>query len=105
GDDAFDRRLAAERAAALLDVRYELLPVLVHVARDRIDGEVAESAERLAEHAVAHVAQQVEIGALCPARLDLLEQADHPPRPLAARRALPARLVHVELLDAQSELH
>ena len=39
------------------------------------------------------------------ARLDLLEQLHHPARPLAARRALPARLVHVELRRPQRELH
>ena len=35
----------------------------------------------------------------------LREDLHHPARALAARRALPARLVHVELRDAQAELH
>src|SRR5262245_31584356 len=105
GDDAFDRGLAAVRAAALVDVRLELVPVLVDVAPDRPDREVAERAERPALDAVADPAQEVEIGMLRLAGLDLLEQADHPASPLAARRALAARLVHVELLGPQRELH
>src|SRR6266498_223641 len=104
-DDAFDRRTSAVRAPALVDVGLELLAVLVDVARDRVDGEVAEGAERLPEHAVAHVPQQVEVGVLAAARLDLLQQAHHPARALPARRALAAGLVHVELLDPQGELH
>src|SRR6266545_1310591 len=83
-DDAFDRRTSAVRAPALVDVGLELLAVLVDVARDRVDGEVA---------------------VLAAARLDLLQQAHHPARALPARRALAAGLVHVELLDPQGELH
>src|SRR5215218_9334408 len=96
-DDALDRGLAAEGARALLDVRRELVVVLVQVARDGIDGEVPESAKRLPEDAVADVEQQVEIGQLGATLFDLRQQLDEPSRPLAARRALAARLVHVEL--------
>src|SRR5436189_5643139 len=39
--DAFERRLADVWAAALLDVRDELLAPVPEVARDGIDGEVA----------------------------------------------------------------
>src|SRR5580765_8929174 len=105
GHDSFDRRLAAVGTLALVDVRLELGAVLVDVAPDRPDGEVAERAQRPALDAIAHVAQQIEVRMRRATRLYLLEQADHPARPLAARRALPARLVHVELLGAQGELN
>src|SRR5689334_4078861 len=104
-DDPLERRLAAVRAAALLDVGDELAPPLLQVARDRVYGEVAERAERAAEDARADVVEQVEIGELRLARLDLLEQLHHPTRAFAARRALAARLVHIELRRAQRELH
>src|SRR6266545_959184 len=104
-DDAFDRRTSAVRAPALVDVGLELRAVLVDVARDRVDGEVTERAERLPEHAVAYVPQQVEVSVLRAPGLDLFQQADHPACALPARRALAARLVHVELLDPQGELH
>ena len=63
-EDALERRLAAERAAALVDVRLELVAELVDVARDRHRGRVAERAEALAEDPVADVEQQVELGLL-----------------------------------------
>src|SRR5438128_4167221 len=99
-EDALDRRLAAERTAALVHVRLELGAEFTHVARHGIDGEVPERAERLAEHAVAHAFEEVEVGVLGAALLDLRQQLYHPARPLAARRAFSARLVHVELLRA-----
>src|SRR5262245_30563217 len=91
-EDALERGLAAERAAAVVDVRLELVAELVDVARDRHRGRVAERAEALAEDAVADVEQQVELGLLRVAVLDLVQELHHPARPLAARRALPARL-------------
>src|SRR5262245_14143309 len=105
GDDSLDRARAPERAASLLDVRLELGAELAQVALHGIDREVAERAEGTTEDAVADVVEQVEVGVLAAALLDLLEQLHEPARPLAARRALAARLVHVELLRAQRELH
>src|SRR5215203_2974522 len=96
--DALDRGLAAVRAATLVNVRLELGAVPVDVAPHRPDGEIAERAQRPALDAIADPPQQVEVRVLRAARLDLLEQLHHPPGALAARRALPARLVHVELL-------
>src|SRR3954451_10089055 len=104
-EDALDRGLAGEGAAALVDVRLELAAELAQIALHRIDGEVAERAQRPSEHARADALDQVEIRVLAAAVLDLLEELDEPARSLAARRALPARLVHVELLRPERELH
>ena len=57
GEDVVEGRLAAERAAALVDVLPELLAELRHVARDRHRGGVAERAEAVAEDPVADVEQ------------------------------------------------
>src|SRR5580765_8041584 len=100
-DDSLDRRLAAERTAALLDVRLELGAELAEVALHGIDREVAEGAERPPEDAVADALEQVEIRELAAPVLDPLEDLDEPARAFPARRALAARLVHVELLRPQ----
>src|SRR3954470_5825196 len=104
-EDALDRRLAGKGAAALLDVRLELAAELAQVALHRIHGEVAERAQRPSEDARADALDQVEIRVLAAAVLDLLQELDEPAGSLAARRALSARLVHVELLGPQRELH
>ncbi len=83
----------------------ELVAEAVDVARDRHRGGVAERAQALAEDAVADVEQQLEVGLRRVPVLDPVQKLHHPARPLAARRALPARLVLVELGDAQAELH
>ena len=95
-----ERGLAAERAAAVVDVRLELFSELVDVARDRHRGRVAERAQALAEDPVAHaqVAGRARTGRSRPSSI-FRSSGDHPARPLAARRALTARLVLVELRD------
>src|SRR4029077_7988383 len=96
-EDSLQRRLAAERTAALLDVGDPLVVPLVEVALHRPHGEIAERAKRLALDPVADLPQQVEVVGLTVAALDLLEDLYQPARPLAAGRALPAGLVLVEL--------
>src|SRR5829696_5464603 len=98
-EQALERGLAAERAAAVVDVLLELVAEAVDVARNRHRGRVAEGAEALAEDAVADVEQQVELPLPRAALLDLVQQLHHPAGSLAARRALAAGLVHVELRD------
>src|SRR5918992_763690 len=105
GRHALERRLAAVRAPALVDVRPELVAELADVARDRHRSRVTQRTEALAEDAVADVEQQIELRVLRVAGLDLLQQLYLPARPLAARGALPAGLVHVELRHPQAELH
>src|SRR5437764_7822371 len=95
-EHAVERRLPAERAAALVDVRLELVAELRDVARDDDRVGIAERAEALAVDAVADVEQQVEVGLRRAAVLELAEDRRQPARPLTARRALAARLVLVE---------
>src|ERR1700759_4818497 len=97
-------RVGAEGAAAVLEVGAELVAELRHAARDRHRGRVAEHAEALADDPVADVEREVEIALLRRSVLDRAEQLDEPARADAARRALAARLVHVELRDPQREL-
>ena len=104
-EDPLERRLAVERAAAQVDVRLVLVAEPVDVAEHRDRVGVAERAEALAHDPVADREEQVEIGLRPAAVLDLLEDLRHPARSHAARRALPARLVLVELRDADPELH
>src|SRR6476469_2144321 len=104
-DDPLERRGALERAAALLDVREELVAELRDVARhgDRVG--VAERTQARSVDVLADVEQEVEV-CVCPAAgLDLPEDLGDPARPDAAGGALPARLVLVELRDPDPELH
>ena len=95
----------ANGTARTVEVRLELVAVVAKVARHRVHGEVSERAERLAEHAVAHVVEKREVADARPPVLELRQELDEPARPDATRRALPARLVHVELRGPQRELH
>ena len=97
-------RVGAERAAAVLEVLAELVAELRHAARDRHRGRVAEHAEALADDPVADVERQLEVALGRGSLLDRAHQLDEPARADAARRALAARLVHVELRDPQREL-
>src|SRR5689334_9296496 len=92
-EHAVERRVVAERTAAVVDVRLELAAELGDVARHRHRGRLAERAEALADDAVADVEQQVELTLARVAGLELAQDGRHPSRPLATRRALPARLV------------
>src|SRR5262245_62395608 len=104
-EDALERGLPVERAAAEVDVGLVLVPELVDVAQDRDRVRVAERAQALAHDPVAHGEKEVEVGLRRTAVLDLLEDLRDPLRADAAGRALPARLVLVELRDADPELH
>src|SRR3954447_9780915 len=95
-EDALEWRVV-EGAAAAIEVGDELVAELRHVARHRDRGRLAERAEALAVDPVAHREQQVELVLRGVARLELAQDLRHPARALAARRALPARLVLVEL--------
>src|SRR5262249_35616179 len=104
-EDALEGRLPVERAAAEVEVRLVLAAELVDVAEDRDRIGVAERAQALAHDSIAHREQEVEVGLRPAPVLDLLEDLRHPFRADAARRALAARLVLVELGDANAELH
>ena len=86
--------------------RYSLAEVLQR-RRDRAGRAVAQGAERPAEDVVADVEQRVSRSLLGrPARVSSRAQDLHEPvGALAARRALAARLVRVELRPAQHRAH
>src|SRR6266508_2200211 len=89
--EPLERRLAAEGAALAVQVGMELVAELVDVAGDRHRRRISERAQALAGDPVADVEEQVELGLLRAPVLDLVQQLNHPARPLAARRALAAR--------------
>src|SRR5581483_5611002 len=89
--------LGRQRAAALADVGLVFLPEVLQRCQHRRGGGVAEGAQRLAGDVAGDAAEQIEVAhrplpALDPAK-DLVE----PVGALAAGRALPARLVAVEV--------
>src|SRR6266566_10166337 len=93
GEHVVERRLAAERAAARVDVSLELVAELVDVGGHGHRRGLAERAEALPVDAVADVEQEVELALGRLAGLEPAEDLRHPPRALAARRALATRLV------------
>src|SRR5438874_9125769 len=104
-EEAGEARVAAERAAAALEMLVELLAELRHAARHWHRCRVAEHAQALADDPVADVEQHLEVRLRRRALLDGAQDLDEPASPHAARRALAARLVHVELCDTERELH
>ena len=101
-----ERRVAAERAAAVVDVRGG-----TRRGTCRRSSRPASPPRRRAGRGTCRgcgrrrrAAGRGRRARACPSSI-LLEDLHHPARPLAARRALAARLVHVELRDPQAELH
>ena len=99
------RRGWVERAAAALVVLDEFVPEVLDRRHDRADRAVAERAERAAQDVVADVKQLVEVALAALAALERVEHLDDPERALAARRALAAGLVLVELHPPQRGAH
>ena len=94
-----------ERAAAVLEVGDVLVAEVLDRRGDRAGRAVAERAERPAEDVVALVEQLLEVGLGALALLEPREHLHQPPGALAARRALAAGLVLVELRPAQHRAH
>src|SRR5262245_65419444 len=69
-------------------------------ALDRPGGRVAERADGMAFDLVADIEQHIDLALLSLAPGHALEHAPHPPRSFAARRALAARLMLVEIRQA-----
>src|SRR4051812_38803345 len=105
GEHVVQRGRLAERTPALVEVRHELGPELLDIAGNGDRRRLAERAQALAVDPVADVEEEVELGLQRLARLEPAQDLRHPARPLPARRALAARLVLVELGDADAELH
>src|SRR5438128_8816652 len=100
GQHVVQRRRVAERTPALVDVRLELLAELLDVARDGDRGGLPERAEALPVDPIAYVQQEIQLVLLGVPGFEPAQDLRHPAGSLAARRALPARLVLVELVDA-----
>src|SRR6185295_5552489 len=92
-------RLRAEGAARQGGVLLELGAVLGDQGARRHGRGVGQGADRVAHHVAGDVEQEVDVARRGGARLETGEDAVHPPGPLAARRALPARLVVEEALE------
>src|SRR5690606_12757833 len=92
-----DRRQARILARFGADQSQVVVPELLDRTRDRRRGGIAQHADRGAGHVRADLQQRVEVLFRAPSRLDPPEDLRQPFRALAARRALPARLVGVEL--------
>src|SRR5580765_1202292 len=105
GEHVVQRRRGAERTPALVEMRHELGPELLDIAGDGDRRRLAERTQALAVDPVADVEEEVELGLLCLARFEPAQDLRHPARALPARRALAARLVLIELGDADAELH
>ena len=90
--------------ARRLDRGFELAPELAHHRAHRHRHRVAEHAEAVADDVLLHRGDDVEVHRGRLAAGDPLEHLHGPVRPLAARRALPARLVVVEAGRAQRQV-
>src|SRR5262249_5665361 len=86
-----------QRAAPFGDVRLVLVPEMLQRRQHRRDGRVAERAQRLAADVVRDAREQIEVAHLSFAALDAAQNLVQPVGSLAARRALAARLVAVEV--------
>src|SRR5919109_4289936 len=85
------------RGHGAADQRQILVPELLDRARDRRGGGIAQEADRRAGHVAAELDQLIEILHAAVAVLDAAQHLCHPLSALPARRALPARLVSVEI--------
>src|SRR5690606_31054775 len=94
-----DAQALDDAAPAVLDHVLELVPEVLQEALHRPRGRVAERADSVALDLVRDVHEHVEIG---PRALAVDDSGQHTPEPagaFAARRALAARLGHVEARD------
>src|SRR3954469_7142015 len=107
-DERLRRRLIGREDVAagprLLDVGLELVAELLDHRADRHRHRVAEDAQAVADDLLLDRGHDVEVHRGRLARLDALEHLVRPVRPLAARRALAAGLVAVELRGLQRDV-
>src|SRR6202167_1421014 len=87
------RRRSFERTASQPDVRFELVAKLGDVALDRHRDTVGEHADRIADHFVGDVVEQLELLYFALPSFHLSHDFFDPAASFAARRALTARLV------------
>src|SRR5882757_5130579 len=90
-------RARADQAVLVLDVVRELVAEVLEHAAHRHRGSVTQCADGAAHDVLGHRIEQLQIFHAALALLDAMHDAPQPAGALAARRALPARLVHVEI--------
>src|SRR6185437_1567424 len=105
-DTSGSLRLRADDAAsAVLDHVFELVTKVLQEALHGPGGRIAEPADGMAFDAIGHVEQQAHILHARLAVEDAIEGTVQPARALAAGRALPAGLRHVEARQALESAH
>ena len=87
------------------DAVFDLVAEVAEQALDRPGGRVAQAADRVALDLAGHVEQQVDLGHLGLAGDHPLHHPPHPAGAFAARRALAAALVLVEIAEPRDRLH
>src|SRR4029079_15598844 len=92
-------------ALLVRDVMLELAAEMLDEALDRQCGRVSERADRPALDVVRDLRQQIEILGAALAVLDAVHHAPQPPGAFAARCALAARLLVIEIRQPQQALH
>ena len=98
--------LRREQPSAGVCVRLELLAEVLHGRRDRAGRRRRRARRTPPEDVVAQVEQQVDVAVACPAPASMpLQHLRQPVRALAARRALAAGLVLVELGPPRHRAH
>src|SRR5262245_30192275 len=97
--------VGGQRAAVFANVRLVLLPEMLERRRHGCDRGVAERAERFPRDVRRDAGQEIEIARLPLAPFDLPENLVQPVGPFAARRALAARLVAIEVKQVLGEPH
>ena len=99
------RHAAGSVQRPFADVRLVLRPEQLHRRQHGRRRRVAERAQRLADDVVGDAEQQVEILRLPFPALEARQQLEQPVAALAARRALAARLVAVEVQQVHRQPH
>src|SRR5215471_1398105 len=92
-------------ALLVMDVMLEFAPEVLDEAFHGERRRIAERADRPALDVVRDGIQKIEILEASLAILDALHHAIQPARALTARRALPARLLEVEIREPHQALH
>ncbi len=84
---------------------FDLGPEMADQALDRPGGGIAERADRVAFHLLGHIEQHVDFALLGFAAHQPLHHAPHPAGAFAARRALAAAFMLVEIGEPRDRLH
>src|SRR3569623_1259442 len=96
---------AADQALAMIDVILELVAKMLDETRHRHGGGIAARAASAAHAAARYVGAHVEIALPALAVLDAVNHARQPARAFAARRALAAGFLEVEMSDTCQHIH